>query len=75
MDNEMVTAISMYARWQGEMMRRIRADLYNAKRIKKLDRFTQTWTQIRCQWFVFDAGGSADTDTRWLVHGPLFPSF
>jgi hypothetical protein len=39
------------------MQCRIRNDLYNARKVNRLERFSRSWSRIRCQWFVYDSGG------------------
>ena len=57
LDGICIPAVAMFARWQGEVMRRIRIDNINAARNNRMDRFEANWVSIRCQWFVFERGG------------------
>ena len=61
----------MLARWQGEVMRRIRSDLINARRKNMVELFTESWTSIRCQWFTFDGGGGVDGRGRLVFNHRL----
>lgn len=63
-ENIRIPAITMFARWQSEVVRRIQVDLYNAKCNNNMDRFKKNWLDIRCQWFVFDSGGGVP----WRSH-------
>jgi hypothetical protein len=67
-DGTIVSAISMLARWQGEVIRRIHSDLINARRKNLVELFIESWTSIRCQWFTFDGGGGVDGRGRLVFN-------
>jgi hypothetical protein len=71
LDEIRTPAIAMLARWQSEVMRRVRVDHINAIRNNRMGRFEANWFSIRCQWFVFESGGDVPGRSR-VVFNPAF---
>jgi hypothetical protein len=71
LDEVTVLPMVILARWQGEVMRRIKTDLAIAMRKDNLGLFESTWTKVRCQWFVFDTGEGVNRRNRLVFDGDL----
>jgi hypothetical protein len=64
------SAVAIFARWHSAMQCRIRNDFYNARKVNRLERFSRSWSRIRCQWFVYDSGGEGRAPS--ITFHPLY---
>ena len=71
LDGAVVPAITIFARWQSEVINRIRSQLSQAVRTGRLDIFTRTWFSVRCQWFHFDTGDGASGRKRVVFNAAM----